>query len=30
VSGARMSTTGVVVARKCIGRFGPKTVKTAK
>ena len=30
VSGAKMSAGGVVVVRKCIGRFGPKTVKTAK
>ena len=30
VSGAKMSAGGIVVARRCIGRFGPKTVKTAK
>jgi hypothetical protein len=30
VSGAKMSAGGVVVERKCIGRFGPKTVRTAK
>jgi hypothetical protein len=30
VSGAKMTSTGVLAARKCIGRSGPKTVKTAK
>jgi hypothetical protein len=30
VSGAKMTSGGVLAARKCIGRAGPKTVKTAK
>jgi hypothetical protein len=28
VSGAKMTNTGVLAARKCISRSGPKTVKT--